>query len=570
MGVYEPCRCGLPMDAGADVADAPDVVDVPPRDVPPLVLPARLLLPRSVSRATTQRPTFRWVLPTGVTRARLTLARDRALTLSPRAASVEGDRWRTTEALSPGVWFWRVEGLDADGGVSWTSPTWEFFSPRRDSPVDSSWGTSWDFNGDGYDDLLANVQQGWAVFPGGASGLDLTHPRRQEDIGPTDLGSSDADTIAVGDFNGDGISDLIANVNMPRIDGERSHLRVYYGAPSGIETVPRQVFGAALFDPRDRDGLFGRTQATDWDGDGFMDMVVSFACTSCSPYPAVEFQVHRGGPDGVAMSPTYQFRRSRAEGYSSTGYLRALGDMDGDGYGDVAVATYVAYPGSFTFVYGAPADAPAEAVHQVTLPLIDDRYGLGAAGLGDMDGDGALEVAVGGLNRVSIFSGRFEAAAAPRAVIPAPHIPSSRFLNNAFGTRFAQPCDVNGDGLSDAVLGSPTPVIDGRATSGRVYVFWGRATGWSTTPDLTLAPPGTENEVIEFGNAIETGADANGDGFDDVFVAGGTSAVWWWGWFGGTAPLPATPPILVRRTLGAYFDLYQIAASGGAFRGSHG
>ncbi len=548
VGVYEPCRCGLPMDAGADVVDAPDVVDVPPRDVPPLVLPPRLLLPRSVSRATTQRPTFRWVLPAGVTRARVTLARDRALTRDPRAASVEGDRWRATEALSPGVWFWRVEGLGADGGVAWTSPTWEFFSPRRDSPVDSSWGTSWDFNGDGYDELLLTASDRWVMYPGSPTGPDTSRPREQADAPSGEEINTGSWSLAVGDFNGDGFSDAFMDVRLAADGVGRYSLQLFSGGPDGLSLTPRQAYGPLIIGCEDLSAPFGRVDSIDWDGDGYSDLLVGFSlatttCPICDAEGCTDFQVYRGGPGGIDPSPMYTFRLNRDD-FEAAGYVRGLGDVDGDGYGDAIVLS-----GDAVFViHGAPATTDPRSVRVVTIRTTG-RYMNGAAGgLGDLDGDGDLEFAVGDLERLRVYSGSIDAATVPVAVIPAPHTPSNAHWNDSFGHQFSQPCDVNGDGRADVVHASPGAIVSPGFTNGagRIYVFFGRSVGVSVTPDVTFRPELEDRTNLEAGDALQSAGDVNGDGFDDVFASNYNAVDRVRGWYGGAGSIPELPVFWLR------------------------
>ncbi len=68
--------------------------------------------------------------------------------------------------------------------------------------------------------------------------------------------------------------------------------------------------------------------------------------------------------------------------------------------------------------------------------------------------------------------------------------------------------DVNGDGLADLVIGMAA------SGEGRVEVFYGRSTPFSSTPDVTL-----RGEALNdyFGLSVAVG-DVDGDGFDDVVV----------------------------------------------------
>jgi len=98
--------------------------------------------------------------------------------------------------------------------------------------------------------------------------------------------------------------------------------------------------------------------------------------------------------------------------------------------------------------------------------------------------------------------------------------------------------DVNGDGLTDFAVGAPN---SGREDNGVIYVVYGRADGQRITaddlyqqgcdvePDL-FEGPGIDGFAIvgfdpdsdraNFGNVIDTAGDFDGDGYDDIFVHG--------------------------------------------------
>ncbi len=73
--------------------------------------------------------------------------------------------------------------------------------------------------------------------------------------------------------------------------------------------------------------------------------------------------------------------------------------------------------------------------------------------------------------------------------------------------------DVNNDGYDDVLVGAPGY----NSSTGRVFLFTGSATGLSTTPAWSADGPGTGSN---FGAALAGAGDVNGDGFDDVIVAG--------------------------------------------------
>ena len=86
--------------------------------------------------------------------------------------------------------------------------------------------------------------------------------------------------------------------------------------------------------------------------------------------------------------------------------------------------------------------------------------------------------------------------------------------------------DVNGDGYDDLVLGSPF-YDDGETNEGRIFVFHGSPTGLSTTPD---AERSVDVVAARLGavDGVAAAGDIDGNGYDDV-VAGA------WG-YDGTHP----------------------------------
>ncbi len=83
-----------------------------------------------------------------------------------------------------------------------------------------------------------------------------------------------------------------------------------------------------------------------------------------------------------------------------------------------------------------------------------------------------------------------------------------------FGEAVSTAGDVNNDGYSDVIVG--TPWFDGGSTDeGRAYVYHGSSSGLSATPDWTDEP---DQVRAYFGVSVSTAGDVNGDGYSDVIV----------------------------------------------------
>jgi len=408
---------------------------------------------------------------------------------------------------------WFFTGLESDDGFGW------------------SVCTSGDFNGDGYSDLLVGMPLFGAydvgallMFFGGQYG-----PHGYWDWGLS--GAVDNEqlgiSVAACDVNNDGYDDIIAGGHTYQGQGT---VIVCYGGPDGPDyTIDNMLAGTA-------GSYFGASVATagDVNGDGYGDVIIGAPNNGNIHFPerGAAF-VYLGSASGLAASPVWSIAGNQDYAHLGTSVASA-GDVNGDGFSDVLVGVpdwdLLGLPSEFDKGYAAvfqggpsgPLATPAWSISGAE----GSRLGSAVASAGDVDGDGFSDVVVSAIHApgggteggtVSVYRG----SASGLSTSPWWSRDGGQSYDG-FGSSVACAGDVNGDGLSDVLVGAVFYDSNGYLDNGAVFVYGGPLTGASATTPLCTAR-GSGANWINVGHAVAGGGDLNGDGFAD-FVSGAPGA----------------------------------------------
>lgn len=221
---------------------------------------------------------------------------------------------------------------------------------------------------------------------------------------------------------------------------------------------------------------FGFALATcgDVNGDGIPDILVG--APSASPggtlYAGSAFLI--SGSDGSVIR-----RHDGSEQVAQLGWSVAqVGDWDGDGVIDYAVGAPSADPGGqldagSVFVYSGATGA---LIYTFDGAVAGDAFGFSLAQVGDLDGSGAPALAVGA---ISTTVGTLAEAGTVRVFnrngIGILTLEGDQ-AGQGFGWSIADVGDWDGDGTPDLLVGAPGTVVSGIAKAGAAIVVSG-ATG---------------------------------------------------------------------------------------------
>ena len=325
-----------------------------------------------------------------------------------------------------------------------------------------------DIDGDGIPDLLVGA-------PGEGNGDGVTHLYRGRPDGTfapwRTFEHSGYSVAALGDVNHDGIPDFAVGCPSDDRNGRYAGaVRVYFG-----DRTQGGVLAATYHGRRTGAELgYAVAGAGDVNGDGYADILASAPLDATDGAAAGIAYVWFGGPT-LREKPDLELKPGSIGGQFGIA-VAGIGDFNGDGYADIAVGANVdrrlgAGTGRVAIYFGgrAMSDKPALDLYG---PRSDTWFGISILGLGDVDGDGFDDLAVGAergdgftprSGNVSIFRGSQHPSPVPWKVIGGPEDYCR------FGHALASG-DVLGNGRRDLVVGGYY-VTDVGSAAGAAYVY---------------------------------------------------------------------------------------------------
>jgi hypothetical protein len=392
-------------------------------------------------------------------------------------------------------------------------------------------GTAGDVNGDGYADVIVGAhhydngqeQEGRAsAYLGSPTGLSTSADWTIE--GNQVRAHLGVSVGTAGDVNGDGYADVIVGANDYDDDQtDEGRVYVFHGSAAGLSTTPAWM---AEGDQAEADFGYAAGTAGDVNGDGYADVIVGARFYDNGQIDEGQARVYLGSATGLRPGAAHWTIESD-QPYANLGTaVGTAGDVNGDGFSDVIV-------GADRYDHGQNDEGRALVYHGgpngLTSGVVDwtaesnqagAHLGTAVGTAGDVNGDGYADVIVGA-DQYSHDEDRegwaFVHHGGPEGLKTGGFnwAAESNQEGARFGWAVGTAGDVNGDGYADVIIGAYF-FSNGQANEGRAFVYHGGPEGLDAAHvDWTGE---SDQNGTEFGYAVGTAGDVNGDGYADVIV----------------------------------------------------
>ena len=346
-----------------------------------------------------------------------------------------------------------------------------------------------DFNNDGIPDilLLGGASTGsiyCQLFTGNANAPGTFTAGAAQGISHTGF------SIVVGDFNNDGYLDFAYMTT--------AGAYVYLNKPTSPGTFTAAGTGSALSTPGT--GISPHAIALgDFNGDGNLDLAVPIYASGST---TTGFQIFTGNGDGTFTAGT---------SVATTNTINGMGaaDLNGDGYTDLWINTYTTMTTPL-YYQNSGASPYFSGTPTTTINTVSGSSGYTVA-FADVKNDGVLDIMFPTSNGLSLVINSSTSPGTLTTPVSPTFAASAVTTTSTNGTSTAglTLADFNGDGVVDAALGN---------TGGTI----GIAAGNSTTPSFGTFTYYTASPLVSTQTYALVSGDFTGSGLQDI--ASGTLA----------------------------------------------
>ncbi|THU35797.1 T9SS type A sorting domain-containing protein [Niastella caeni] len=327
---------------------------------------------------------------------------------------------------------------------------------------------------------------------------------------------------SAGDVNGDGYSDIIVGAyNYDNGQANEGAAFIYHGSSTGVSTA-----AAAMIEGGQDNANFGFavSGAGDVNGDGFSDVIVGAPLYNNGHTDAGAAFVYHGSGNGINTTAATMLESNSNQNSTFFGFsVSGAGDVNGDGYSDVIVGVPLYDNGQTNEGVALIYQGSSTGISTVAPAMLESNQdvanlGYSVSGAGDVNGDGYSEVIVGsplydnGQTNEGVAF-IYHGSSSGINTLAAAMIESNQDTAN-LGYSVSSAGDVNGDGYSDIIAGAYL-YDNGQIDEGAVFVYHGSSGGINSTAAVMLE---SNQAGAYYGRSIACAGDVNGDGYSDIIA----------------------------------------------------
>jgi hypothetical protein len=351
----------------------------------------------------------------------------------------------------------------------------------------------------------------------------------------------------IGDVNNDGYDDFgIGNFHTNRTGAPATYnagsVYIIFGKASGLQyNVSLTNADARIVGKYGYDALgYSVSSRGDINGDGIEDLLIGAAAGGIAGNPGHVYIVF--GENNANWGNNFianDYADASFDGENSVDLagisVDIIGDINGDGYDEFIMGapnndgesnTYDNNYGKSYLFFGKPTgwqrNTPVTQADAIFWGYIQNGFsGYTVEGLGDVNGDGILDIGIGarGAGRIYLIFGRQEMDWGKNFSLMNADVIFNAEEPSYVGWQIAHAGDVNGDGYDDFLIGAPfysTPDF----RRGKAYLILGKSTeGWV---DISLSYADAsfigEYERDQAGYGVAGNFDFNHDGLSDILI----------------------------------------------------
>lgn len=362
------------------------------------------------------------------------------------------------------------------------------------------------------------------TIPSGAAGATYVRFRLS-----TDAAAGNSTGAAT---NGE-VEDYRFTITKPTTSAVASSVKLASGTNGGPTLSDSAEFGSSV------------TAIGDLDGNGVTDLVVGAQFDTANGVSGGAIYVLRMASDGTVLTDGVTKIGNSLNGGPSLSFgdafgfsVAAIGDLDGDGVIDLAVGAFGdttnGVQGGAVYLLRMNVDGTVKSFTKIVsdtngLPTLvnGDQFGRSVAAIGDLDGDGVTDLAVGantddtsGNARGAVYVLRMNSDGTVKGATKiASGTNGGPTLTDfaQFGSSVAALGDLNGDGVTELVVGAP----NGNGGFGETYLL--RLNGQGVAQSVTRIASGVNAPDLganlrQLGSSVAAVGDLDGNGVTDLAI----------------------------------------------------